>query len=183
MNTRCPFVFVIAFVAVLSCAWIITVNAEEQTPIVPLPINLTVPNSLRPVLERMIRRSPTFRHQIEMLARRPGVRVNVSYGGIRDGRGYHALSTVRRHQWGAMVVQTTLYVPSDVVEVMAHEMEHICEQIEGVDLRALAAARNAGVISFSGHYETMRAIRVGQQVAREVRGDIDESRLRLTKTY
>lgn len=179
MNTRRArrsFIACVAFVAVLSC---VSINAQEER----LPINLTVPKSLRPVLEKMMQRSPTFRHQIELLARRPGVRVNVSYGGLRNGRRYHALSTVRRHQFGAMVVQTTLYVPADVVEIMAHEMEHICEQIEGVDLRKLAAAKSAGVISFAGHFETLRAIQVGQQVAREVTGDIEESRIRLTKTY
>jgi hypothetical protein len=183
MNTRRPLIVVTVFVAILSCAWIESVRAEEEPPIVLLPANLTVPNSLRPVLEKMIQRSPKFRQQIETLARRPGVRVNVSYGGLRGERRYHALSTVRRHQWGAMVVQTTLYVPSDIVEVMAHEMEHICEQIEGVDLRRLAAAKSEGILTFSGHYETMRAIRVGQQVAREVTGDIEDSRVRLTKTY
>lgn len=185
MNTRRPFVIVIVFVAILSCAWIASAEEEPPTALLPnnLPNNLTVPNSLRPVLEKMIQRSPTFRHQIEMIAQRPGVRINVSYGGMRGDRRYYALSTVRKHLWGAMVVQTTLYVPSDVVEVMAHEMEHICEQLEGVDLRALATARNSGVLRISGHYETMRAIRAGQQVAREMTGDIEESRLRLTKTY
>jgi hypothetical protein len=50
-------------------------------------------------------------------------------------------------------------------ELIAHEMEHILEQLEGVDLQA-----RGGVVWKSGDtaFETSRAIEAGRQAAREV---------------
>jgi hypothetical protein len=132
-----------------------------------LPKNLRVPTNMRPTLIRMLQRSATFRRQIATLARKPAVRMSVAYGGIRGDRNYHALSTVRKHEWGAMVVDTTVFVPTDLVEIIAHELEHVCEQVEGVDLRALARRRGVGVYDLNGHFETARAIRAGQEASRE----------------
>jgi hypothetical protein len=135
-----------------------------------LPHNLRVPSNMRPTLERMLRRSATFRRQIATLARKPAVRVSVVYGGLRGDKHYHALSTVRKHEWGAMVVDTTIFVPSDLVEIIVHELEHVCEQMEGVDLPALSRRRGVGVYNLNGHYETDRAIRAGQNATREYQG-------------
>jgi hypothetical protein len=133
-----------------------------------LPPNLRVPPDLRPLLEQALRRSPTFQRQIHTLLHTQRVRMSVSYGGLRGLRLFQARSTVTRHEYGALVVDTTLFAPADMVELVAHEMEHVCEQIEGVDLRALASLRGSGVYDVGGHYETQRAIAVGLRVAHEV---------------
>jgi hypothetical protein len=138
-----------------------------------LPVNLRVPDNMRPMLVRMLQRSATFRRQIATLTKKPAVRVSVVYGGLRGDRHYHALSTVRKHEWGAMVVDTTVFVPTDLVEIIAHELEHVCEQVEGVDLRALAGRRGEGVYDLNGHFETARAIRAGQNATREYQGSPD----------
>lgn len=132
-----------------------------------LPHNLRVPENMRPMLMRMLQSSPTFRRQIAVLASKPAVRVSVNYGGMRGDRNYHALSTVRKHQWGAMMVDTTIFVPTDLAEIIAHELEHVCEQVEGVDLPTLSRRRGVGVYNLNGHYETVRAIRAGQNATRE----------------
>lgn len=132
-----------------------------------LPINLRVPENMRPMLLRMLQSSPTFRRQIAVLAAKPSVRVSVNYGGMRGDRNYHALSTVRKHEWGAMMVDTTIFVPTDIAEIIAHELEHVCEQMEGVDLPALSRRKGVGVYNLNGHYETVRAIRAGQDATRE----------------
>jgi hypothetical protein len=132
-----------------------------------LPVNLQVPENLRPMLRQMLSRSVMFREQINALARKPHVRMVVSYGGARNERPYYALSTVRKHQWGAMFIDTTIFLPGDVVELLAHELEHVREQMEGVDLRSLAGRRHAGVFDLNGHFETERAIEAGQRVSRE----------------
>jgi len=51
-------------------------------------------------------------------------------------------------------------------ELIAHEIEHIVEQLDGVDLEAQAGN---GAVWSSGHrtFETRRAIEVGRRVARE----------------
>jgi hypothetical protein len=135
-----------------------------------LPPNLRVPRDLRQVLEQALRRSPTLQRQMQTLLHTQRVRMSVSYGGLRGMRLFQARSIVRHHQWGALVVDTTLFAPADMVELFAHEMEHVCEQIEGVDLRALAGSRDSGVYDIGGHFETQRAINAGHRVAREMLG-------------
>jgi hypothetical protein len=142
-------------------------KSEESVEPLDLPLNLRVPDNMRPTLTRMLRTSPTFRRQIAVLAAKPSVRVSVMYGGMRGDRKYHALSTVRKHEWGAMVVETTIFVPTDLVEIIAHELEHVCEQVEGADLRSLSRTKGVGVYDLNGHFETARAIRAGQNATRE----------------
>jgi hypothetical protein len=130
---------------------------------------------MRPMLMRMLETSATFRRQIATLRAKPAVRMTVNYGGMRGDRNYHALSTVRKHQWGAMLVDTTVYVPTDLVEIIAHELEHVCEQMEGVDLRSLSRQKGEGVFDLNGHFETARAIRAGQEASREYHQDGPDS--------
>lgn len=144
----------------------VLIEAMTQIPR-ELPRNLRVPDNMRPMLMRMLETSPTFRRQIATLTAKPAVRMTVSYGGMRGDRNYHALSTVRKHEWGAMLVDTTVFVPTDLVEIIAHELEHVCEQMEGVDLPSLSRRKGVGVYNLNGHYETVRAIRAGQNATRE----------------
>ncbi len=54
--------------------------------------------------------------------------------------------------------------------LIAHEFEHILEQLDGVDLPSMAARPATGVhaVASSGRFETDRAIAAGRQVEREV---------------
>jgi len=153
------------------------VTNGAMTLIVPreLPNNLRVPDNMRPMLMRMLQNSATFRRQIAKLSKKPAVRVSVAYGGMRGDRHYHALSTVKKHQWGAMLVDTTVFVPTDLVEIIAHELEHVCEQMEGVDLKSLSRQKGEGVYDIDGHFETARAIRAGQDASREYHQDSPDS--------
>ncbi len=135
-----------------------------------MPWNMGVPESLTPILEEALRRSPTFRHQMQELRRTPRVRMVISYGNLSTWHQLRAESTVYRYQWGALRVDTRLYTVRDVIEVVAHELEHVCEQIEGVDVRALSHRANSGVYNVGGHYETRRAVLTGRQVAQEALG-------------
>ena len=53
-------------------------------------------------------------------------------------------------------------------EYLAHEIEHVLEQVDGVDLRRSARGGVAGVSETSRVFETARAIAIGRVVAREV---------------
>jgi len=146
-----------------------------------LPPNLRVPRDLRPILEQAMRRSATFQRQLQMLRQTQRVRMSVTYGGVRGMRMFQAHSTVTRHQYGALMVDTELFAPADMVELVAHEIEHVCEQIEGVDLRALSLRHDSGVYDMGGHYETQRAIAAGHRVSRELRGlSADEQPVHVT---
>lgn len=137
-----------------------------------IPANLKVPEALRTLLEEVMRRSPTFRHQVQELRHAPHVKMAISYGDVSNWHLLRAESTVLRYEWGALQVDTRLYTARDVIEVVAHELEHVCEQIEGLDVRALSHRRNSGVYAVAGgrHFETQRAIVIGRQVAREALG-------------
>jgi hypothetical protein len=58
------------------------------------------------------------------------------------------------------------------VELIAHELEHVIEQLDQIDLASLAALRDTGVRHAQGEgvvFETARATQVGLKVTREVR--------------
>ncbi len=52
-------------------------------------------------------------------------------------------------------------------ELLGHEFEHLIEQLDGVDLSAMARGGEARRLT-DGAFETERAIAAGQQVAGEV---------------
>jgi hypothetical protein len=82
-------------------------------------------------------------------------------------RPHRAQSIVRHHRYGLIVAVVELPAFGNHAELIAHEFEHIVEQLEGVNLRRLAYERSAGVYVLGHDYETDRAHRVGLQVARE----------------
>lgn len=53
------------------------------------------------------------------------------------------------------------------VEHIAHELEHVLEQVDGTDLRRLARHGLDGIVDMGERYETARARAVGQAVASE----------------
>ena len=88
-----------------------------------------------------------------------------AWDGIRDGL---ALSLVERRGAGReAAVWVELRQPARYVEAIAHELEHVLEQVEGTDLARLARQRVDGVVDLGGQYETARAQSVGRTVARE----------------
>jgi hypothetical protein len=143
---------------------------QSGDPLRDLPPNLRVPRDLRPLLTDAMKRSPTFQRQMQLLLHTQRVRMSVSYGGLRGLRTFQAHSKVTHHEFGALIVDTTLFAPADMVELIAHEIEHVCEQIEGVDLKALSHRHDSGVYDVDGHFETQRAIAAGHRVSREMRG-------------
>ena len=57
---------------------------------------------------------------------------------------------------------------SNLTELVAHEFEHVIEQIEGINLRKLAGKKDSGVREVEGKaFETDRAQKAGLVVAAE----------------
>jgi hypothetical protein len=143
------------------------VSVALPPPAAPLPGNLILVDVLRPLAAAMWRRSPTFRRQCVRLAEYPDVIVHV---GITLGvKRAAARSHVEHHQagWNA-AVQIEWRNPARYAELIAHELEHVLEQLDGVDLRRLVRRHVDGVMQLGHDYETARAWAVGQTVAREV---------------
>jgi len=143
------------------------VSVALPPPDALLPGNLIFVDVLRPFVAAMWRRSPTFRRQCVRLAEHSDVIVHVEIAlGVK---GAAARSHVERHQaaWNA-AVQIEWRDPARYAELIAHELEHVLEQLDGVDLQRLARQHVDGVMQQGHDYETARAWSVGQTVAREV---------------
>ena len=116
----------------------------------------------------MIRRSPTFRQQCQRLdVPRLSVQIRVDTQ-IMD-RLYRARTTITRSSTGT-VAWVSLAAYGDNTEWLAHEFEHIIEQLDGVNLPQLAfiSRRDAWCIG-DNMYESDRALRTGKLVVKEVR--------------
>lgn len=137
-----------------------------------VPSNLVAPRSYQDLLASMVRRSPTFRRQCLRIAHAPDLVVQLESGRI-SANGSDVRAETRISRKGARVTAIIqLLRLNDPVELIAHEIEHIIEQLDGVDLSARAAVTDSGVRLRPGHqpvFETTRAIRVGLAVAAEVR--------------
>lgn len=135
------------------------------------PPNLIVPDTHRPLLESMLRQSPTFRRQCARLAADPKLTVRLNLAAPSRGDSMRATTHVTRQQDGQMVAVIQIEPTHDQVELIAHEFEHVIEQLDGVDLRTHANRSGSGVRMMSGTpriFETKRAIRVGRKVTLEV---------------
>jgi Tol biopolymer transport system component len=138
-----------------------------------LPSNLEVSPVFEPFLKAMWQSSRTFRRQCRRLAAETGVRakllVDDSTGMAQTSRAW----TVFNYHNGSLV-SAQLYLKPDLItpELIAHEMEHVLEQLDRVDLEAQAGN---GVVwkSDKGRFETRRAIEIGQRVSREMAGGSD----------
>jgi len=134
---------------------------------VVLPSNLEVAAVFRPFLNEMWQTSPTFRGQWRRLTAGTGVRVSVLVDVLPRGASTSRARTVVTHQDGSLVSHVYLTPSLDAAELIAHELEHILEQLDGVDLQALAG-NGAVWKTGDGAFETRRAIEAGRRVAREI---------------
>jgi hypothetical protein len=131
-----------------------------------LPPNLVIPEVLRPLLTRMWGSSATFRRQCAQFAEHPEVTIRIAL----DPRTPHGRALSRVHQGEAGVrasVQIEMRDPARYVEYLAHELEHVLEQMDGTDRVRMARQHVDGVVNVGGVYETARARSVGRAVARE----------------
>jgi len=138
---------------------------------VTIPPNLIVPDSFRPVVEAMLRVSPTFRRQCSRLANERSMVVSLTRMQPGD-RSARASATFALSPDGRRLARVAIQPVDDQVELISHEMEHVIEQLDDVNLRALARVPGTGVTRCRGPveaYETVRAVRAGRAAADEVR--------------
>lgn len=150
--------------------YVATDVTARDAPVVPANIQAAV---YRGLLESMLDRSPSFRQQCRRIAAAPHVTVRLqpAAGPLRRAR---ARSRIVRSPDGALTATIEIAALADTVELIAHEIEHVIEQLDDVDLPARAGVANSGVrlgdAEEEASFETTRARRVGLKVAQEVRG-------------
>jgi hypothetical protein len=123
----------------------------------------------RPLVERLWRSSPTFRRQCARLAAARAV-VIVSLDFPRHASGLNARTEITRN--GTIHAHVHLRaVDQEAAEFLGHELEHVLEQLDEVDLaRAVVDGVHGVYVSQRpATFETARASAVGQIVAREAR--------------
>jgi hypothetical protein len=129
---------------------------------------LDIPPLTRSMVELMWADSVTFRRQCRRLAE-AGITVKLSLEQPSMFDRRHATSTIDMRA-GAV---RSVFVRLRRVEpqYLAHELEHVLEMIDGVDLRRAVASGMAGAHESSPKaFETTRAIAVGRLVAEEMGG-------------
>jgi len=132
----------------------------------PLPANVNLPRDLERAITRIYDRSATFRAQCERIAQAGNLRINVRIDTAIPSR-CRAFTVVQRRN-GKIRADVHLPPSSDHSELLAHEFEHLLEQMEGLDLRTLARVKGSGVREIEYElFETDRAQAAGRVVAGE----------------
>jgi hypothetical protein len=131
------------------------------------PSILEIPDTMKPMVARMWGASPTFRRQCARLTE-TSLTVTVRLGLPKESAGANAVTRIQVVRGAPHSVQARLRIAEP--EYLAHEIEHVLEQLDGVDLRWAVEQRLDGVLlAGAGHFETTRAVAVGRLVADEVR--------------
>jgi|SRR5687767_12952058 len=136
------------------------------------PPNLVVHEMHRPLVESMLRDSPTFRRQCIRIAGEPKLTVHLAIGSVQRRSDVRAITRMTRKPNGEVAAYVDIGPLHDTVELIAHEFEHIIEQLDGIDLAARAALPHTGVTAVgpvADMFETQRAKLVGLRVSSEVR--------------
>jgi hypothetical protein len=139
--------------------------ATESSPISPVALSA---GPLQPIIDAMLRRSSTFRQQCLRLASPRLGTISFRQEVLKGARALTEVTPIN----GRLTAVVRLGLGDNEVELIAHEIEHIIEQLDGVDLRARAKLSGTGVYLCStgrDSFETLRAIRAGLKVAQEFR--------------
>jgi hypothetical protein len=159
-----PFILLVLFFCLSTPA--VAAADDGEATCASLPGNFQVAAAYREWIVDLIARSPTLTRQCLAIAGAPGVHVLMDSTRRLVGLDRARTSFVRDR--GTLSATVTIPMTRDFVELLAHELEHVLEQIEGVNLRRLAQVRDSGVRAV-GHnvFETARAFEAGRAAVRE----------------
>ncbi len=119
-----------------------------------------------------MRTSPTFGRQCMRIANAPSTMVVLGWFQPHDTDGVRARTVMSITPEGTRFAMVEIRPVDDQVELIAHELEHVIEQLDEVDLPALAAVPASGVRRCDcgrERFETIRAVRAGLLASAEVR--------------
>ena len=153
-----------AVVLIVFCGVPRAIGAQQQDRCAAaIPGNIDA-GLLAPDMIALLRQSETFRAQCNRIAQARHVRVKIDMTSTLDSARLEPME--HRLGAGAIAAEIDLLFGENYRELLAHEFEHILEQIDGVDLRHEAAEGRAWALP-GGVFETRRAFAAGMQVLRE----------------
>ena len=146
------------------------INAPESSP---WRCRLIVPPSLHRVVKAGWEHSPTFRAQCQRLAEAHAI---VLLDAFTLPKSRQARAGISIYSDGSVVARVHVPLNARTLELVAHELEHVLEQVDGVNLamqaalsRSLTSRSGTAVRLPGGEFETRRAIEAGLRVAAEFR--------------
>jgi hypothetical protein len=147
----------------------LSVTVSATFPI-GFPNNIVVQPELRETVARLWAGSPTFRAQCLKIGERSLYRVAVVVEpSISLNRNCRAQCVLRVYSTGFVMARVMVPKSRELPELIAHELEHIVEHIEGVDVARNVSRFGAGAYDAGrGRIETVRAIQAGRQVRDEL---------------
>lgn len=130
--------------------------------------SVVVDGKLQGLVDDLLSRSPAFRRQWRRLERFPRLSVRIELVHTNHVLDAHAATRVSVLPDGSQ--QAVMAIPGGrrLAELIAHEVEHILERLDGVKVASQHALGDASVRRASGTFETARAVLVGQMVAADV---------------
>jgi hypothetical protein len=145
-------------------------TARSSSLSADLPANIWVQPALREAVAQLWQGSPTFRAQCRKIGAARGYLVHVMIDAAAITRPYHRAQCVMRvYTTGVVIARVTLPNHRQLTELIPHEFEHICERIDGVNLKRDAALHVPGIYEIGeGRIETDRAIQAGRQADAEM---------------
>jgi hypothetical protein len=131
-----------------------------------LPCRVLAQTHLLSLLDESWARSATFRRQCRRLADADAI---VLLQGASAGQtNWDGESRIGVLANGRVLARVRVRRGRESVEVIAHEIEHVLERIDGVHPAFGAASAGSGASVAGGAYETRRAQQAGHRVAAEV---------------
>jgi hypothetical protein len=131
-----------------------------------LPPNLILSRQEKSLLEKVWRRSPTFRLQCERISQSRWLRVKIGFAQRTAATHQYRARTIMNRRSG--IARIEIYILPNYVELIGHEFEHILEQLEGVNIPSLAAEDGDQARRHAdGTFETSRALKAGRKVESE----------------
>ena len=134
-----------------------------------LPATVYMPAALLRYVDAMLSSSHTFRTQCRRIADAPRLRVLIRIDPALAEWRHRARTTIDRVATGEMLARVRISPRHNPIEWIAHEFEHIVEQLDGVSLPSLQAVNKGVWFSTEEMYETARAIGAGRTVVAETR--------------
>ena len=134
------------------------------------PTNIVVQAELRATVAHLWVNSPTFRKQCLKIGEHKRYRVALTIEPqLNVNRNWRAQCVLRIYSSGLVTAHVTVPSRRDVNELIPHELEHVVEHIDGVNVKENARKHgNDAYDTGGGRIETARAMRMGRQVRAEV---------------
>lgn len=159
-----------ATMALAQPAVVAATPTDARSAVVAEALARDAPTPIRRVIDEMHRKSATFRRQCLRLAAAQRVHISMHLDPRLSTSSWRARTAINRRDGQVVSARVLLPMSLQAVELIAHELEHILEQIDGVDLQRHV---DAGAVwkDSEGSFESARAIAIGRRVAQEVEAD------------